>query len=288
VAPVTVFLRLEGGLADCARGLPARLELHSGYDDETIVVDGREVPVETDRSAVLARGLDDPEAWRFSVSGLFGSARAKDENRLILVQPYAPGRVPVVFVHGTASSPAYWAETFNTLWADPSLRSRTQMWFFRYTTGNPILYSAAELRDALRETVAALDRTGEDPALRRMVLIGHSQGGLLVRLLLTQGGEPWVEELMGRSLPELGLERDEEELFARCTEFEPLPLVARAIFVSTPHRGSFLSDRWYSRLISRLISFPADVMKIVYRPHYYQFGFGCCCLPFSHRVAICG
>jgi hypothetical protein len=68
---------------------------------------------------------------------------------------------------------------------------------------------------------------------------------------------------MGRSLEELGLERDEEELFARCTEFEPLPLVARAIFVSTPHRGSFLSDRWYSRLISRLISFPADVMKTV-------------------------
>ncbi|MSR62935.1 MAG: alpha/beta fold hydrolase [Planctomycetes bacterium] len=262
VAPVTAFLRIEGGLEQLASGLHARLELHSGYDAERVDVAGREVPLETERSAALARGLDDSALWRFSIAGLFGGERPERSNRLILAQPYARGRVPVVFVHGTASSPAYWAELFNTLWSDPLLRRSTQMWFFQYATGNPILYSAAELRDALRATVAELDPAGTDEALRRMVLIGHSQGGLLVRLLVSHGDMTWLEELSGRTLDQLALAPDEDALLRRCLEFEPLEYVQRVVFVSTPHRGSFISARWYSRLLGKLISFPSDVVNL--------------------------
>lgn len=260
--PVTAFLRLEGGLEQLAGGLAARLELHSGYDDEHVVVGAHEVPLETDRSAALARSLDDTSVWRFSVAGLFGGDRADTSNRLILVQPYERGRVPIVFVHGTASSPAYWAELFNTLWSDPELRRSTQMWFFQYATGNPILYSAAELRDALRATTAELDPAGTDEALGRMVLIGHSQGGLLARMMVSHGDTAWLEEFTGHRLEELGLEPDQEALLRRCLEFEPVPGVSRVVFVSTPHRGSFLSTRWYSRLLTRLISFPGDVVNL--------------------------
>lgn len=260
--PVTAFLRLEGGLEQLATGLRARLELYSGYDDERVEVGGREVPLEIDRSVALARTLDSSALWRFSLSGFFGGDRAAESNRLILVQPYARGRVPVVFVHGTASSAAYWAELFNTLWSDPVLRRSAQMWFFQYATGNPILYSAAELRDALRATVAELDPEGTDEALRRMVLIGHSQGGLLVRLMVSHGDTEWLEELTGHTLDDLSLAPDAEALLRRCIEFEPVESVSRVVFVSTPHRGSFLSTRWYSRLLTGLISFPGDVVRL--------------------------
>jgi pimeloyl-ACP methyl ester carboxylesterase len=98
---------------------------------------------------------------------------------LFMMQPYRRGRIPVVLVHGKASSSARWAELFNELEGDPRIRERFQFWVYLYDTGNPIGYSAGRLRAALTNTVQELDPDGKDPALRRMVVIGHSQGGLL-------------------------------------------------------------------------------------------------------------
>jgi hypothetical protein len=50
-----------------------------------------------------------------------------------------------------------------------------------YDTGNPIGYSAMLLRESLKSAVARLDPDGRDPALNRMVVLGHSQGGLSPR-----------------------------------------------------------------------------------------------------------
>jgi len=281
LVPVTAFLRLEGGLKDLATGLGARLELYSGYDADTVEVGGHEVPLETDRSVALARGLDNDALWSFSISGLFGSDSTKSSNRLILTQPYVRGRVPVVFVHGTASSPAYWAEMFNTLWADPLLRRSTQMWFFQYATGNPLLYSAAELRDALRATVHELDPEGTDEALHRMVVIGHSQGGLLARLLVSQGDMSWLEEFTGKTLAELALTPEQDAFLRRCMEFEPLENVKQVVFISTPHHGSFLSTKWYSRVMAGLISFPGDLANLGRSFNQKLFGTGAETIDFS-------
>jgi hypothetical protein len=254
--PVTAFLRVTSGLAELEAGGSAELELHNAYDSTELDVAGRRVPLETDRSAVLAHALDPPAVWRSSVTGFFrGDA---ERGKLMFAQPYQPGRVPVVFVHGTASSPAYWADLFNTLWFEPELRTGAQFWFFRYSTGNPIVYSAADLRDALLEALATLDPDGSDDALRDMVLVGHSQGGLLVRLVVS-GGEPtWFEEMFPD--PEAsGATPDDLEILRRCLDFRPLPCVTRTVFVCTPHRGSFLSERFFAGLVARLISFPGEI-----------------------------
>ena len=51
-------------------------------------------------------------------------------------------------------------------------------------TGNPIAYSAVRLRQALRTVVERFDPEGKDPAKHQMVLMGHSQGGLLVKMMV--------------------------------------------------------------------------------------------------------
>ena len=94
-----------------------------------------------------------------------------------MLHPYRRGRVPVVLIHGTVSSPGRWADLLNELRNDPVLRGHLQAWLFTYNTSNPILLSASELREALRKIIAELDPDGQDPALRHLVLIGHSQGG---------------------------------------------------------------------------------------------------------------
>ena len=103
-------------------------------------------------------------------------------------QPYRPGKIPVVLVHGTASSPARWAELVNELNGDPKIRERFQIWLFIYDSGRPVGYSAGRLRKALTNTVHELDPEGKDPGLQNMIVMGHSQGGLLTKLTAIDSG----------------------------------------------------------------------------------------------------
>jgi pimeloyl-ACP methyl ester carboxylesterase len=260
--PATAFLRVRDGLAEMADGLDARLELHSAWDAQTVEVAGSTVPLESDLSVVLAYALHQSPIWKLSLSGLFEGERAVKENLLRTIRPHQPGRIPVVFVHGTASNPAYWAEMFNTLIGDPRLRREMQFWFFQYTSGNPILYTAATLREQLALFIAEIDPEGKDPALKQMVLIGHSQGGLVVRLMATDGSLAWLEEVSSRKVEDFGFDEEQMALMRRVYEFDPSPYVARMVFVSTPHRGSFEAAFWYTRWIAKLIALPGEVQGL--------------------------
>jgi len=170
------LLRLDGGLASLEQGTcRGSLELYSGYDASQIRVDGSAVPLETDTTVALAYGLNQSLLWRLGISQ-FLSFKEQIPTDVYMNQPYQPGKVPVVFVHGTFSSPVWWAEMFNTLSADSELQKRCQFWWFVYNSGNPTSYSAVKLREALTARVKALDPEGKDPALQQMVVIGHSQG----------------------------------------------------------------------------------------------------------------
>src|SRR5215467_13358650 len=114
---------------------------------------------------------------------------AETPTQLASMDAYRPGRIPVVFVHGTASSAGRWGDMVNDLLDDPRIRDRYQFWFFTYDTGNPVLYSASLLREALSDAVRKLDPKGTDPALSEMVVIGHSQGGLLAKAMVVDTGD---------------------------------------------------------------------------------------------------
>lgn len=87
-----------------------------------------------------------------------------------------------MLVHGTASNPFRWVDLANDLVEDPEIREHFELWMFSYATGNPIPYSAHLLRDALQQALITLGGETADPALGHMVLIGHSQGGLLAKM----------------------------------------------------------------------------------------------------------
>ena len=95
----------------------------------------------------------------FLRGGIFGGQIPSDraQDGLFTLHPYRPGKIPVVLVHGTASSPVRWAELINELEGDPRIRERFQIWIFLYDTGNPIGYSAGRLRAALTATVQEFD-----------------------------------------------------------------------------------------------------------------------------------
>jgi len=93
-----------------------------------------------------------------------------------------------VFIHGTASSSGRWADLVNDLQSDPVIRDHFQFWWFSYSTGNPSPFSALRLRTAIEDAAHELDPKGKDSMLRQIVLIGHSQGGLLAKMLVIDNG----------------------------------------------------------------------------------------------------
>ena len=259
--PATALLRVKGDACTVAGGdLSASLEVYSIYDVQEVTIGDRTVPLEADLSTPLAYTLEQSGAWQFEIGGFFGWETVKRAT-VLLMQPYQPGKIPVVFIHGTASSPARWAGMFNGLMSDPLIRRRFQFWVFLYPSGNPIAYSASQLRDSLKRVVRALDPKGRDPALRQMVLVGHSQGGLLAKMMVTDSGDRFWKNISDKSIDELDLGKKDRDLLKKVMYYDPLPFVHRVVFIATPQHGSFVSASWIGRFFAGLVSLPGDILK---------------------------
>ena len=263
--PVTVVLRIADARRQLAAGdLDATLEVHPPSETETIILGGQAIPLEIERTAALAYGLGDSEIWGSELRGfLIGDLRDKAPTRLVALGPYRPGRFPVVLIHGTASSAGRWADMVNELLSDSQIREHFQFWFFSYDTGNPIAYSAMLLREALQDAVAKIDPGGRDPALRRMVAIGHSQGGLLAKMLVVDSGSSFWDALSRKPLDELNIPAETRDLARRMMFFEHSPFVSRVIFLATPQRGSFVAGFSVTQLIGRLIRLPLSLAQTI-------------------------
>jgi pimeloyl-ACP methyl ester carboxylesterase len=262
-APVTAVLRIDDARRALAAGqVHGVLELYTPTDPEQITIAGHEVPLEVEPTASLAYGLEGAPIWKTEYSGfLFGDLLQQTPTQLAALQPHRPGRFPVVLVHGTASSAARWADVVNDLSSDPQIRDRFEFWFFAYETGNPIPYSALQLRQALQQAVASLDPAGKDAALRDMVLIGHSQGGLLVKMAAIDTGSRLWDGISRKPLDQLKVEPDTRQLLQQSLFLEPEPFVGRVVFVATPHRGSYLAEYSLGRFVGGLVRLPFNLLR---------------------------
>ncbi|MDO4558483.1 MAG: hypothetical protein Q4C47_05920, partial [Planctomycetia bacterium] len=98
-----------------------------------------------DTTVSLRQQLVDPTSGEKTVR-VIGRSDSSNQGRiagLYMVQPYEPGRIPVVMIHGLWSSPMTWIQMFNDLHADPVIRDRYQFWFYLYPTALPYWSSAA-------------------------------------------------------------------------------------------------------------------------------------------------
>ncbi|KJS29133.1 MAG: hypothetical protein VR64_21535 [Desulfatitalea sp. BRH_c12] len=259
--PGTLFLRVSGDIRDIQEGTClARMELYSSYDQNEITVNGLKIPLEEDLTAQLAHSLNQPFIWKLGKLQ-FLTGREFLENGVYPLQPYSPGRIPVVFVHGTFSSPVWWAEMFNTLRSDSDLRKRYQFWFYIYDSGKPIPFSAVHLRESLSETLTNLDPESKDPALQQMVIVGHSQGGLLTKLTAVNTSDGIVQAATHKRMQELELTQAERETINRYLVYEALPFVKRVVFISTPHRGSYLAKDYVVRLVKKIVTLPLNLLQ---------------------------
>ena len=257
--PVTALLRIDDPRGQSTEPvIEAKLRVYNRYEVESVDIAGESVPLEVEPSATLAYSLSRSQIWSWERLGILRGDLISGaiDKPLAFMEPYRAGRIPVVFVHGTASSPGRWADMLNVLSNNRRLRGRFQFWFFFYDTGNAIPYSALRLRQVLTQAVQRIDPEGRDPALQQMVLIGHSQGGLLARLTATDSGDRFWKGVSSRPIDELYVSEATRELLRQVFFFEPLPFVRRLVFLATPHRGSFVADNFLATLLARFVQLP--------------------------------
>jgi hypothetical protein len=260
--PVTAFLRLDDPRGALKSGkLNGKLEFYTPDSARTVKINDVDVPIEFETTPALALTLEGSPVWDFEIAGFRSGDFTIGAQRLgiFMLHPHRTGRMPVVLVHGTASSPARWAELINELENDPRFWEHYEIWLFIYNTGNPIAYSAMLLRDALTKAVADLDPEGKDPGFKQMVVIGHSQGGLLTKMTVIDTGM----HLWPFSVPpdQLNVSAETRDLLVRALIFKPLPFVKRVIFVATPHGGSYQALGFLGRLSSWLVNLPGRFVK---------------------------
>ena len=136
--------------------LQARLELEAPNEAETVEIEGRDVPLEVETTAALAFMLAESPLWQQELDGfLRGFGVIDEKSRLVALSPYRPGRIPVVLVHGTASSAGRWAQMVQ--------RARSTIRACAITTSSGCSATTRAIRSPTRRCCCATrsDRGGE-------------------------------------------------------------------------------------------------------------------------------
>lgn len=258
---LTVLFRFAGD--DLAAVLAARevhVSAHDPYVQDAVVLRNQTVPLAANFSAGYGLWMARSGFNRQSLRTLFGRDHGIDRPHLYMMQPYDPQRRIILMLHGLASSPEAWVNVANELQGDAELRKNFQVWQVYYPTNAPVVLNHAAIRRLVTRTLQHFDPSGQAPASRDMVLIGHSMGGVIARLMVSSADRQLWDWAMSEL--ELGPERV-EKLHPRLEailRFEPMPQFERVIFIATPHRGTVVAGKRMGRWVSRLVRLPLTLL----------------------------
>ncbi len=251
--PVTAFLSFAGN--------EARLSFYNRLERDHVDSDGRKLPLVADFSASIALAVSRSPNRPFDVPGLVFTRQHLRHAGLYQIQLYDRERIPVILVHGLFSRPEAWVQVLNGLMADARIRSRYQFWVFLYPTGLPIWHSSMLLRTDLDRFHRELEKHGRHANLHRIILVGHSMGGLVSSLMVRDPGESFWATLSDTPLEELDLSPEARRMITDMVKFSPRTDIARVVYVTTPHRGSPIPHNPIIQTAIRFIQMPRTVSR---------------------------
>lgn len=192
---------------------------------------------------------------------LFGMSDGIVRPQVQLMQPYDPERGIVVMLHGLASSPEAWVNVANEVLGDETLRQHYQIWQVYYPTNAPLALNRHAIEQALTQTLAHFDPQGTARASRDMVLVGHSMGGVLSRLLVSDAGQAMWPLLPSGAKTRMASDPELQRDLTAYVEFQPMPQVTRAVFIAAPHRGTPFAENRLARHAANLVTLPLAMLE---------------------------
>ena len=252
-APVTATLDFQPHVSGAVANVT--LTFYDPARQDSFVVNGKKRALAADFTAPVAYY---PDPKLIGLEGMLRPGKYIKKAGIYLLQPYDPTRIPVLFVHGLSSSPQTWGAMINAVESDPELHGRYQFWVFGYPSGDPIAYSALQLRDSLREIYQFYPKT------RDMMVIGHSLGGILAQMQAVNTGRAIWDGVFPKNSAAFYAQVPADDVVKQALVFNENPRIERIIFISTPHRGSDLATDFIGRVGVRLIELPGSVVKQTY------------------------
>lgn len=238
----------------------ATLRPFDPYATTRVTVRGQTLPLAANFSAGYGLWLARSAFARQAALTLFGREGGIERPHIYLMQQFDPKRRILLMVHGLASSPEAWVNLANEVTGDAKLREHYQIWQVYYPTNLPIPWNHHEIRGVVAATLDALDPQRVSNARNDIVVVGHSMGGVIARLMVSQPGDQlssWLE----RSLPARSMQSRLRDRLQPYVRFEPFPGVRRAVFMAAPHQGTPAATGRLARFVSRLIRTPLGVQR---------------------------
>jgi pimeloyl-ACP methyl ester carboxylesterase len=218
-----------------------------------ITIGHRNVPLATDFSAAYAALFDRSHINRSAVWNLIGGQEFAQRQGLYLLEDYDPAKTPLIMVHGLGRSPMIWAKLTNLIDGTPELRDRYQVWHIVYPTNTPVLLNRMYVQRMMDRAWRILDPDGTAPAHQDMVLVGHSMGGVISRLLVSNSGDALWKAVFDIPPDQLRGSLTDIATLDSVVRFQAYPGVTRAFFLASPHLGSPYVDSFVGWLAQRVV-----------------------------------
>lgn len=232
------------------------IKIYDPYSVEKVNIAGTEYSLAANFSAPYGLWLSENNLGAAAYLTLFNYNQHLTMPHLYMLEPYNPNKKVIVLVHGLASSPQAWIALTNDIMGDPLLREHFQVWQVFYSTNMPILESRFQIYALLKQTFGSLNP--QDKASQNAVLIGHSMGGIISRLLVSDA------DISEEALPMMSSHEQarmrEHPVIGERLKMEPIPNFDRVIFLASPHRGTSYADRWFTLTARKIIRLPSTFL----------------------------
>lgn len=272
--PMTAVLVPKGNTIDeLQKTTDFSLNIYDPYQFKSVSILNKDFALSANFSAAYGLWSQDNRLGNISYLSLFASPYQQTQPHLFMLEPYNPNKRVIIMMHGLASSPETWIGLTNDIFNDPKLRENFQVWQIFYPTNIPMLENRHQIYDLIERTFKTVDPEQQDVASQHSVLIGHSMGGVIGRLLVSNDDlTPKVESLVA-NYSQLNnfsagyaafVRHAQNKTLSDRFKLQALPQVDRAIFISSPFRGTDYADRWFTRSLRRIISLPAGFIRTAY------------------------
>ncbi|WP_394212548.1 esterase/lipase family protein [Psychrobacter piscatorii] len=249
------------------------IHLYNPYQTETVNILNDNYPLAANFSAGYGMWL--AENQLDSVGYLNLITRQPDARlpKLFMLEPYDPDKRVIIMLHGLASSPATWVNLTNDILNDDKLRDNYQVWQIFYPTNLPILENRYQIQQLINTTYEQTDPTGQNRASKNSVIISHSMGAIIARMMLSDDNlvddldrlddQDILSSSEKRQIRDALKESFGEKELKKRFELQSLPQVDTAVFLSAPFRGTDYADRWFTRALRRIVYLPVGLVKTV-------------------------
>ncbi|MEI6033526.1 MAG: alpha/beta fold hydrolase [Verrucomicrobiae bacterium] len=244
---VTAVIRFEGRRAI--------LSIEDPLATEHVRFGGKRFPLAANYTVPLAVMLASANPKQYELPRLLRPELFEETARITRLQPYDPNKTVVLVIHGLMDTPATWTPMINALRGDERIRQSCQFWLYSYPSGYPYPYAAM----LLRRELDAIEK--KFPLKKPMVVIGHSMGGCIARLLITDPGDKLWMEIFKKTPQETQLAPETKKLLSEAVIFPRRPEVGRVVFISAPLRGSNMAKSSLGRIGSMLVKTPTSLLR---------------------------